>query len=219
MHSQKSSPPIFALGILGAAGALLIVIADIAYNVFGGDQIGRSLYVSTYFGVFFFPLWWAGIYVLYQGLKPAGRLWSLYPCLCFAVLVSTVNVFLHSSFPYYAAIHEVQRSASDSTLASLQRLESLVQSYTNPIYTLQSIVEAIMAVWLTIPIVRGKSLFPRWMALLIPVYPLAVLYLIDVIIPGAFRVIAPYVASGSMCLIFVLSAIMVQRRDASTDTE
>jgi hypothetical protein len=91
-HQGNRRSSILVPGILGALGAFLIVIADVVYNVFDGDRLGRTLYISTYFGIFLFPLWWGGIWVMHEGLRPAGRIWSFYPCLMFAVFVSTINV-------------------------------------------------------------------------------------------------------------------------------
>lgn len=214
---RRSEPPILAPGILGATGAFLILVADIIYNLFNGDQPGLGLVISTYFGVFLFPLWWGGIWVIYQGLKPAGTAWSLYPCLLFAFLVSTINVFGHSVYPFYAVLHEVQRLATGPDLAMLGDLESRFLSYTNPIYALQSVVEAIVAVWLTIPIVRGKTMFPRWMAALIPIYPLGLSFLINLMIPGFFSAINPFIASGCLCLIFVIATVILTKSKGTSD--
>jgi hypothetical protein len=199
-------------GVLGTIGALLILAADIVYNIYGGKEVGKGLYISTYFGVFLFPLWWEGIFVIYQGLKPAGRMWSLYPCLIFAFLVSTVNVLLHSSYPYFAVMHEVQGTATSSTFEVLQRAESMMRGYVKPIYFAQSIIELIIAVWITIPILTGKSLFPRWMAVLIPIYPMAGLFLLGLLIPDLFKAGEPFIASGSMCLVFLAATKVVHNR-------
>jgi hypothetical protein len=37
-------------GVLGTIGALLILAADIVYNIYGGKEVGKGLYISTYFG-------------------------------------------------------------------------------------------------------------------------------------------------------------------------
>jgi len=214
MLNEKRNENLFVLvpGVLGTTGALLVLAADIVYNIYGGKEVGKGLYLSTYFGVFLFPLWWGGIFVIYQGLKPAGRMWSLYPCLIFAFLVSTINVFLHSSYPYFAVIHEVQGTATSPNFEVLQRAESMMRGYVNPIYFAQSIIELILAVWLTIPIVTGKSLFPRWMAALIPIYPMAGLFLLGLLIPGLFEAGEPFIASGSMCLVFLAATKVVHNR-------
>lgn len=79
-------------GVIGIIGVCFTIIADIAYNEFQGNELGGALYIS-FLMLFSFPLWWGGIWVIYQGLKPTGPMWSLIPCLVFAFYMSTVNVF------------------------------------------------------------------------------------------------------------------------------
>ena len=48
---RPGRPSLLVCGVLGTLGALLILIADIVYNLFGGDRLGKGLYISTYFGI------------------------------------------------------------------------------------------------------------------------------------------------------------------------
>ncbi len=189
-------------GALGTLGALLILIADIVYNLFGGDQLGRGLYITTYFGIFLFPLWWAGIWVLYRGLRPAGPLWSLYPCLLFAFLVSTVNVSGHATYPFWAAIGEARQSPHEAVILAVRQLEAQIAQYTGRLLLIQTILEVLLSVWIAIPILRGRTLFPRWLALLIPIFPTMVALLINLGRPGFLEMVEPYLASGSMVFAF-----------------
>jgi len=194
-------------GVLGTLGALLILIADIVYNLFGGDQLGTGLYIATYFGIFLFPLWWAGIWVLYRGLRPAGLFWSLFPCLLFAFLVSTVNVSGHASYPFWAAIHDAGQSADEAVVLAVRQFEVQVLHYTGKLAMIQTILEILLSVWIAIPILRGRTLFPRWLALLIPIFPTIAALLIDFLRPGFFEGIEPYIASG--CMVFAFGAATV----------
>jgi hypothetical protein len=189
-------------GVLGTLGALLILIADIVYNLFDGDQLGTGLYISTYFGIFLFPLWWAGIWVLYRGLRPAGLIWSLCPCLLFAFLVSTVNVSGHASYPFWAAIGEAGQSPHEAVVLATRQLEAQVMQYAGKLALIQTGLEIVLSVWIAIPILWGRTLFPRWLALLIPIFPSVAALLIDVLRPGLFEMVEPYIASGSMVLAF-----------------
>jgi hypothetical protein len=194
-------------GTLGTLGALLILIADIVYNRFDGDQLGKGLYISTYFGVFLFPLWWAGIWVLYRGLRPAGLFWSLFPCLLFAFLVSTVNVSGHAAYPFWAAIADAGQSPQEAVVLAARQIESHAIHYTGRLALIQTILEVLLSVWIAVPILRGHTLFPRWLALLIPIFPTIVALLIDALRPGFFGVIEPYIASG--CMVFAFGAATV----------
>ena len=199
--------PLLVCGVLGTLGALLILIADIVYNLFGGDRLGTGLYISTWFGIFLFPLWWAGIWVLYRGLRPAGLFWSLYPCLLFAFLVSTVNVSGHASYPFWAAIGDAAQSPHQAVVLAVGQLEAQVMHYTGKLSLVQTVLEVLLSVWIAVPILRGRTLFPRWFALLIPIFPTIAALLIDLLRPGFFERIEPYIASG--CMVFAFSAATV----------
>jgi len=199
--------PLLICGILGTLGALLILIADIVYNRCGGDRLGTGLYISSYFGIFLFPLWWAGIWVLYRGLRPAGLFWSLFPCLLFAFLVSTVNVSGHAGYPFWAAIHDAGQSADQAVVLAARQLEAQVLRYTGRLALIQTILEVLLSVWIAIPILRGRTLFPRWLALLIPIFPSVVAFLIDLLRPGFFEGVEPYMASA--CMVFAFGAATV----------
>jgi len=193
-------------GVLGTLGALLILIADIVYNLLGGDRLGTGLYLSTWFGIFLFPLWWAGIWVLYRGLRPAGLFWSLLPCLLFAYLVSTVNVAGHASYPFWAALRDAGQSPNEAVVLAVRQIEAQVLQYTGRLALIQTILEVLLSVWIAIPILRGRTLFPRWFALFIPIFPTLAALLIDVWLPGFLERIGPFIASGCMVCAFGAAA-------------
>jgi hypothetical protein len=199
--------PLLICGVLGTLGALLILIADIVYNRFGGDRPGMGLYISTWFGIFLFPLWWAGIWVLYRGLRPAGLFWSLSPCLLFAFLVSTVNVSGHASYPFWAAIDDVGQSADQAVLLAVRQIEAQALQYTGGLPLIQTILEILLSVWIAIPILLGRTLFPRWFALFIPIFPTIAALGIDLLRPGFFEGIGPFIASG--CMVFAFGGATV----------
>jgi hypothetical protein len=202
---------ILVRGTAGAVGAMAIVVADVLYNVFDGSHLGNNLYWTTYLGVFLFPLWWGGLWVVYQGLRPAGRIWSLYPCLLLAAILCTINVSQHAWFPFWAAIHDMQQSVSGPEAAVLNNLEAAVLPYTAFIQPVSEIAETIVALWFTIPVLLGKSMFPRWTVILIPIYPLLAAYVVDLKFPGFLEGAGPYIGSGFMCLIFVLTTFYLYR--------
>jgi len=74
--------------------------------------------------------------------------------------------------------------------------------YTGKLALIQTVLEVVLSVWIAIPILRGRTLFPRWLALLIPIFPSVAALLIDVLRPGFFEMVEPYIASGSMVFAF-----------------
>ena len=77
----------------------------------------------------------------------------------------------------------------------------------HPIQFLARLLEILISVWIAIPILRGRTLFPRWLALLIPIFPTVAALLIDLLRPGFFEGIGPFVASG--CMVFAFGAATV----------
>jgi hypothetical protein len=218
MNSGPERSAVLAAGGLGTLGALLILIADVVYHHFDGDRLGPALYVTSYFGIFLFPLWWAGIWVLYQGLRPAGIAWSLLPCLLFAFLVSTVNVSGHASYPFWAAIGAASQSADEAVVLAVRQLEIQALEYAGRLGMIQTLLEVVISLWIAIPILRGRTLFPRGLALLIPVFPMLALLLIGVGIPGLFEAVEPFVGSGSMVFAFAAATAVLWRRVAPAAT-
>jgi hypothetical protein len=210
-HSLPGRTPLLVCGILGTLGALLILIADIVYNRCGGDRLGTGLYISTWFGIFFFPLWWAGIWVLYRGLRPAGLFWSLCPCLLFAFLVSTVDVSGHAAYPFWAAIDDAGKSPHEAVVLAVRQIESHAMQYTGRLALIQTVLEILLSVWIAVPILRERTLFPRWLALLIPIFPTIAALLIDALRPGFFGMIEPYIASGCMVFAFAAATVVLLR--------
>lgn len=198
-------------GILGSLGAFLIVLVDITYNVFHGNEVGNNLYF-TFLGLFLFPLWWAGIWVVYQGLKPAGVFWSLIPCLIFAYYTSTVNVFYHSCYPFWAVIHFNQLNNSDSQIPALMNnMSSTIHNYTHIVNHIDDFLQVVICIWISIPILRGKTHFPKWFVLFIPIVPMILSILINLIFKRFLTVTAPYIACGFIFILFVLCTCHLYR--------
>ena len=145
-------------------------------------------------------------------LRPAGVFWSLCPCLLFAFLVSTVNVSGHASYPFWAAIGAAKESPNEAVVLAVGQLEARVLQYTGILASVQTVLEGLLSIWIAIPILRGRTHFPRWLALLIPIFPMLAAMMIDVWSPGFFPTVEPYVASGAMVLAFGAATAVLLRR-------
>ncbi|MBN1532945.1 MAG: hypothetical protein JXA20_09805 [Spirochaetes bacterium] len=204
------------LGGLGILGALLILASDLMYNLGGGDRFGVNLYFTTYLGVFSFPLWWGGIWVIYRGLRQAGPVWSFLPCVLFAYLVSTVNVSGHASYPYWAAFKSLKLADNAEVVRAAEIAEMTALQYSGVLLrVIQPLLEIIVCVWMTIPIAMGKTVFPRWILVFIPIFPTLSLMALNTVIPGIFDSTGPYVGSGCMIILFSIATVIVARNERS----
>lgn len=185
-------------GIVGVVGTFLIWIADLAAGIqgmFGVDfwagLIGRSglrLGVAAYFGIFFFPFWLGGLWVLYQGLKPAGKWWSLVPVALLAYFLNTINAFLHSSYLYFATVATAQSTAIGDTQTMLLDILETFSGYQAPIGVIFLAVYAILTIWVAIPIFRGKTHFPCWLGLFNPLIFVLVSILLRLTAPALWEI-------------------------------
>ena len=118
-------------------------------------------------GVFSTPLYLAGIWHIFEASKPGGTRWSLPP---FLLLVSAFSIapFVHGSFFYVAEIlktvGQVDRSAQPVlvTLATRATVGLFIA------YGVLAVLASVGFAWLTVAIARGKTLYPRWVALANP---------------------------------------------------
>jgi hypothetical protein len=93
------------------------------------------------------------------------------------------------------------------------QLEARVTQYTGILAPVQTALEGLLSVWIAVPILRGRTLFPRWLALLIPIFPMLAALLIDAWSPGFFPAVEPYLASGCMVLSFGATTITLLKMD------
>lgn len=198
-------------GIIGSIGAFIILIIDIIYYLFNGNHLGISLYI-TFLGLFIFPLWWGGIWVIYQGLKPAGILWSLIPCIIFAFYTSTINTFYHSCYPFWASINDSQSMANGEVLNVITNIKITIKSYTSLINFIDNMMQLIICVWMAIPILRGKTYFPRWIAFFIPIFPMIACLIINIFFKDFINIVEPYIASGFICILFILCTSILYKK-------
>lgn len=201
------------LGILGCVGAFLILLSDLTYNLLGGNRFGYLLYLPTYLGIFCFPLWWGGIWVIYQGLKPAGLMWSLVPCVLFGYLVSTVNTAGHASYPYWAAFTQLKNTSNLDVVNATKAVELTTLQYTSPLLSIiQPILEIIICIWIMIPVLRGRTIFPRWIVLLIPLTPSIILMTLNTFYPNIMEIFGPYIGSGFMFVLFIVTTRITKNK-------
>jgi len=155
-----------------------------------------------------------------SGLKPAGIKWSLFPCILFAYLVSTVNISGHALYPYWAAFESLARSDSLTVVRAAAIAEKTASKYSSSLLAvIQPILEILICIWIILPIVRGRTFFPRWIVLLIPLIPTVALLGANTIIPGLFEKVGPYVGSGSMVILFSIATIVMLRHEESRRNE
>ena len=129
------------------------------------------------------PLYLAGAWHLYLGLRPAGPRAAVPPAImlawCWGLAPAVHGLFL--------PLGGTMRAMVGADLATQQALFALWESFQRALVVLYAPVLLLWAVawtWALIPVARGVTHFPRWLAALHPLVLLIVFSLGGPYIPG-----------------------------------
>ena len=130
------------------------------------------------------PLELAAAFHLYRALRPAGRLHALVPSALLLWMAALVPL-VHGSFYYLGealrALAAAEPSAQEAALALVERFQFALFFLYIPI-----LVGFLVGwLWATVLIARGRTLYPRWMALFNPVLLMFVFAGIGKVVPGS----------------------------------
>jgi hypothetical protein len=139
-------------------------------------------------GVFSTPLYLAGIWHIFEASKPGGRRWSLPP---FLLLVAAFSIasFAHGSFFYVAEILKTVGQVEPSAQPTLVALATRATLWLYVAYGVLAVLATVGFAWLTVAIARGKTLYPRWVALANPLVCMLVGALIDRVLPQPLKLL------------------------------
>ena len=158
------------------------------------------------FALFLFPLVSGGVYVLNKGLR---RPWL---CLLLVFLFSTVCIYMHSSYFYFARAAAYHASLSGAEREAVGVLLAQYQSFKNIFGALFLAGVLAVSVWLFIVVVAGKTVFPRAFALLSPLTGVLLGRIIKAVSPSAAATLYPVlIPSFWMALLFTVYLLYVLR--------
>ena len=173
---------------------------------FGGDDVylfmqGISVERTTlghFFGVLGAPLYVVGFWHLMKMLEPAGQLASriAFAAMSYGIMVGTVWIGSRSSI---SAMVNFDSTANLSQLIALYELryESLLQ-----VTRVAALVFSAIYIWL---VLSGRSLYPKWMALLNPVFLILVSFGIWILLPALGVYLMPVALNVAVALLVVAS--------------
>ena len=186
---QLPSPKVIRWFIaLSVIGCPCTLGADIAGNFWSpsfttpfqdrlGEQGPLRLWVASIGNLLTMPSHLIGLFLIYLATRPAGPFWSLAPIGLFVVLLMTYPQFIHSSWWF---IGDASSCTESQCAAVLARFEQRVRTE----FSYFRIGTVVASIWLVIPILRGRTLLPRWIGVLLFVFIPAV------IVDASFSVIA-----------------------------
>ncbi|GMR22003.1 MAG: hypothetical protein BMS9Abin37_0326 [Acidobacteriota bacterium] len=165
-------------GSIGAVSALLASVADLfsGYAIPPRNQMSTAYSVTLesvtpllllkqhghlvaghYLAILFIPVGIFGIWHVYLALRPAGEKKAL-AFLVGGTLSYAMGAAFHSTFGFVASILQ---SGDDILIAK-------TADFFEPLGLLLLISMVLLLLWLTLLILSGKTLYPRWAALFTP---------------------------------------------------
>ena len=158
------------------------------------------------FALFLFPLVSGGVYVLNKGLR---RPWL---CLLLVFLFSTVCIYMHSSYFYFARAAVYHASLSGAEREAVGVLLAQYQSFKNIFGALFLAGVLAVSVWLFAVVAAGKTVFPRAFCLLGPLTGVLLGRMLRVVYPSAAGTLYPVlIPSFWMALLFTVYLLYVLR--------
>jgi len=133
------------------------------------------------------PLYLAATWHIYLALKPAGKWPSLGPLLLLGIGY-VYAPFVHGSFYYVAEMVKllpvVDPSAQSAVLATATRATTVLFGT----YFVLAAVTLAGFVWMIVTVARGRSRYPRWVAVANPIVMIVIGSLLSRVLPPPFSI-------------------------------
>ena len=142
----------------------------------------ERLAAGALIGVFSTPLYLAGVWHIFEASKSGGTRWSLPP---FWLLITAYSIapFVHGSFFYVAEILKTVAQVEQPAQPALVALATRTTLWLFIAYGVLTVPAVIGFAWVTVAIARGKTLYPRWVALANPLVCMLAGVLLDRVLP------------------------------------
>lgn len=185
---------IIGLGVLVTFGAFMGVAADVlsAWSP-GANEMSTAFSVSldnisglyegkarwtyvlgNYLGVYFIPLHILGFFLAFQALKPASPKWARV-FLALALYLTPIGVGLHGTLAF---VGDIMQSRDASLIYG-------IRDYWQPWAYSVAIGYVIVSALILTLILSGRSLYPRWVALVSPLGIAALTSIVIAILPDS----------------------------------
>jgi len=218
---------ILVLSVLGIIGVLITIISDLILlgrpiNAFSFFKLGMGtenmayvaqwrITLGSFLGVFVLPFQITGLMSVYQGLKTSGKVLPI------VVVITNIHALImgvafHISYAFIGSGWKLhyEMGAVNKVSSELVNQFAFYWKVLVIIMATEVLFSSLIYVFL---ILKGKTLYPKWMALLNPLCVLLFLFPIIYICPapvGGF--IAPAYMNLSTMVFFVFSTVVIYRK-------
>lgn len=212
-------------GIVGIVASIILCIgADIMFynpnidpgftnlinNIISPSNVPHwRLVIGHYFVIFSFPIAIYSVLHIYLALKPGGQLATILLVMV-ELATGTIGTVYNGTIPFFGTAEKVKDTLPESVQPLLVQMLSEFQDFQNG---LQVVFLSGLVLWSMIFVVlvlRGYTLYPRWMALFNPILLGIILVLILLRIPqNIAEYLAPIFFFGSNLIFYTASTIAV----------
>lgn len=222
---SKVATIILIMGLIGILGVLLTLVSDFILigrpvSSFSFFKLGTEsmagfpqwrITIGTFLGILVIPMQLAGLGTMYHSLKLAGKIKALIVVLINAHTLILAVAF-HVSYAFIASGWKLYFELGKGDIIALKMLKRF-DYYWKIIIVIMAIELAFSSIVFAVIILRGNTLYPKWMALFNPIFVLFYTYLIILFMPhpvGGF--VAPAFLNLATLIFFILSTVTVYKR-------
>jgi hypothetical protein len=213
------------MGLIGITGVLLTIISDFiligrpsssnAFFKLGTESMADlsqwRITVGAFLGIIVIPIQIAGLATIYHGLKSAGKIKAIIIVLTTAHTLMMAVAF-HTSYAFIASGWNLYYELGTRDLIA-EKMINRFGYYWKIIIIIMSVELIFSSAYFVFLILRGNTLYPKWMALFSPLCVLLYMYPVVLIAPkpiGGF--IAPAFLNLATLVFFILSTITVYKK-------
>jgi|LSQX01.1.fsa_nt_gb hypothetical protein len=224
-ENKNKAKVVLIFGVVGILGVVFTIISDLI--LLGRPESGYSflllptecmawipgwrITIGTFLGVFMLPFQIAGLVPLYFGLKPSGR---TVPVLAGIVGAHglIMGVAFHTTYAFLAGGWKLLYSVGhdDSGVSVLMRD---FEFFWKLLIVIMVVELTLLSVIYIVSVLKGNSLYPKWMAIFNPLLIMAVIILVLLAIPapvGGYA--APTMLNLSTLTFFIISTTVVWKK-------
>jgi hypothetical protein len=224
-NTQKTAKFVLIMGLIGIIGVLLTIISDFiligrpsssnAFFKLGTESMADlsqwRITVGAFLGIIVIPIQIVGLTTIYYGLKSAGKIKAIIIVLTTAHTLMMAVAF-HTSYAFIASGWNLYYELGTRDLIA-EKMINRFGYYWKIIIIIMSVELILSSAYFVFLILRGNTLYPKWMALFSPLCVLVYMYPVVLIAPkpiGGF--IAPAFLNLATLVFFILSTITVYKK-------
>ena len=215
---------IIITGWLGIAAAIFVGVGEflLHYNPDGYDSGSPHdffmpipewrITAGHFLAVLFVPLYLFGYWHVYLSLRKGSKR------LAKAVLVTALFAFVIGgiwigSRAMLAIIVQSKAEAGQALKVSFDRLLEAYDRYMKSLLQVLRVLVLMLSAFFVWAVLKGGTLYPKWMAIFNPIVLLALVFLTYVLIPPVGYVLTPTAMNVAHLVFFGLSLSCIMRRD------